>query len=324
MVKNMATKTKFKLKNKFKLIIVLIVLIIGLIYGGVRYKNYQKYRTTLEYKILSKGYDLETYKLIEEKLSKENLDYILEEDKYDYLKKIIGEKFYIDKYLHKYLDFYSKNDKKSFKDIVSLVNVSATRPWYQDPIITDTSKNELVLVNKFYKLPDDYTPSSIKTFSKTYAYGEVKAEETCYKAFIEMANAAKKDDITLILTSGYRTKESQKSVYDDFKNKKGIEYADEFAAREGHSEHETGLALDILTYNAYTNTFKETKAYSWLQAHASEYGFIERYKEGLEYMTGYAPESWHYRYVGKDVAKAIETLDITYDEYYAFYIDNHE
>lgn len=320
----MATKTKFKLKNKFKFTIVFTLFLIGLIFLGIKVKNHQEYMTTLEYKILDKGYDLETFKLIEEKLSKENLEYILKEDKYDYLKKIIGEKYYIDEYFHKYLDFYSKNDKKDFKDVVALVNVEATRPWYEDPVVTDTSKNEKILVNKFYKLPDDYSPGTIKTFSKTYAYGEVKAEENCYKAFIEMANAAKKDGITLILTSGYRSSESQKAVYDDFKNKKGIEYADEFAARPGHSEHETGLALDILTYNAYTNTFKETEAYRWLQSHASDYGFIERYKEGLEYMTGYAPESWHYRYVGTEIAKEVESLNITYDEYYAFYIAKNE
>lgn len=316
----MARLRKIKLKRRFKKGLFFLFTIAILAFLGFELYDYYKYTKTDEYILLNKGYEKATVELFEKKLSKENLEYILNEEKIDYIKEIVKEDYYIDEKFEDYLDFYEENGKKDFKDVVTLVNVEATRNWYDDIIETDTSKNELVLVNKFYRLPEDYDPGTIKKFSSTYAYGEVRAEETCYNAFIEMANSAKKDGITLILTSGYRSHVDQKSVYDDFKRRKGEAYADEYAARPGHSEHETGLALDIFTYNGLMETFKTTPTYAWLKEHAKEYGFIERYKDGEDYITGYAPEAWHYRYVGEDVAKEIESLGITYDEYYAFYI----
>ncbi len=279
-----------------------------------------KYRNTEEYKFIEKGYEPSTFKLITEKCSDEHKAFLLNEDKIDYIKYILGDKYYIDKNFEAYLEFYESNSKYTFEDVIALVNVGATKPWYEGVKTTDTMDKYAVLVNKFHVLPEAYEVGTIKTFSSTYAYGTVKAEETCYNAFIEMAKSAKEDDITLILTSGYRTRESQTSIYDDMKNSKGADYADQYAARPGSSEHETGLALDILTYNAYTETFKTTKAYEWLHAHAHEFGFIERYEEGKEYLTGYSAESWHYRYIGVDLAKKVKEEGITYDEYYAFYM----
>ena len=91
--------------------------------------------------------------------------------------------------------------------------------------------------------------------------------------------------------------------------------------RAGYSEHQTGLALDIVTYGASMDTFENTDEFKWLSDNAYKYGFILRYPKGKEKLTGYSYESWHYRYVGKDVAKKIHDLDITYDEYYAYYIE---
>lgn len=320
----MATKRKIKLKKKFKkrlkLLFVLLVIVFICSFTGKKIYENIKYHNTVEYKFIEKGYDLESYKLIEEKCSDEHREYLLNNDKIDYIKYIVGDKYYIDKNFEKYLSFYEENSKKSFSDIVALVNVEATKKWYEETHTTDTTNKYEILVNKFNSLPEGYDAGNIKTFSSTYAYGTVKAEETCYEAFINMANAAKQDDVTLILTSGYRTRESQTSIYNNMKNSKGEAYADEYAARPGSSEHETGLALDILTYNAYTETFKTTKAYEWLHEHADGYGFIERYQEGKEYLTGYAAESWHYRYVGVELAKKVKEEGITYDEYYAFYM----
>lgn len=320
-----ATKKKFKLKKKFKkrlkLLTLFLVIVLICSFGGTRIYETLEYHKTIEYKFLQKGYELETYKLIEEKCSEKNRDYLLNEEKIDYIKFIVGDKYYIDKNFYEYLEYYNENSKKDFTDIVAIVNVHATKPWYEESIMADISHGYEILVNKSHILPETFDAGTIKTFSSTYAYGTVTAEETCYNAFIRMANAAKQDGITLILTSGYRTREKQTSIYDEMKNSKGETYADEYAARPGSSEHETGLALDILTYNAYTETFKTTEAYTWLHAHAHEYGFIERYPENKEHLTGYKAESWHYRYLGEDLAKKVKDEGITYDEYYAFYVD---
>jgi len=321
-----ATKKKIRLKKKFKkrlkLLFLLSVIVLICIFGGKKIYENVKYQKTLEYQFTKKGYEIDTFKLVDAKCNDEHKEYLLNEDKIDYIKYIIGNKYYIDKNFEAYLSYYQENSKKSFEDIISLVNVEATKPWYEGVTETDVSNKYEILVNKYNVLPENYDVGTIKTFSSTYAYGTVQAEETCYEAFIQMAKSAKLEDITLILTSGYRSRENQTSIYNDMKNSKGAEYADQYAARPGSSEHKTGLALDILTYNAFTETFKTTKAYEWLHAHAHEFGFIERYQEGKEYLTGYAAESWHYRYVGVELAKKVKEAGITYDEYYAFYMEN--
>ena len=102
----------------------------------------------------------------------------------------------------------------------------------------------------------------------------------------------------------------------------GEDYANTVSAKPGFSEHQTGLAMDILTPGIEMSEFKNTKASDWLKDNGYKYGFILRYPEDKTYITGYAFESWHYRYLSKEIAKKVYNEGITYDEYYAFYLDN--
>jgi len=318
----MAQKKKFKLKKKYRRRLALLILI--LILGAIGYRQIKvyQYHQTYEYKLLEKGYEEKHISSIIEKIDSKQLDKILEaEEKIDYLDEIINQKYYMKKNLETYLSYYEENDKLSFEDLIAVVNVGATKDWYEDTKTTDTSKGYLILANKFNLLPEDFDAGTIKTFSSTYAYGTVTAEEECYYAFINMANVARKEGIVLVLTSGFRTNEKQKSLYDQYLKTYGRTYADAYAARPGASEHETGLALDVFNPGGTTDMFHTTKAYEWLSLHAEEYGFILRYPDGKEHITGYAPESWHYRYVGIDMAKKIKEEGITFDEYYAYYLD---
>ena len=138
-------------------------------------------------------------------------------------------------------------------------------------------------------------------------------------AFKNMWSAAKKQDLTLIVNSSYRDYKSQEEVWNYYDDLRGEEYADSIAARAGYSEHQTGLALDIITYGANKNNFEKTDEFKWLEKNAHKYGFILRYPKGKEDITGYAYESWHYRYVGIETATEIYNKKITYDEYYAYY-----
>ena len=101
----------------------------------------------------------------------------------------------------------------------------------------------------------------------------------------------------------------------------GIVYADNYSARAGHSEHQTGLAIDI---GSTKTSFEYTNEFKWLQEHAHEYGFIMRYPKGKTWITGYEYEPWHYRFVGVDAATKIFEEGITFEEYYAKYIDVSE
>ena len=137
-----------------------------------------------------------------------------------------------------------------------------------------------------------------------------------------MYNAAKEQNITLIINSAYRSYKEQEEIYNEYLNKYTKEYTDSYAARPGHSEHQTGLALDITTYGANGKDFDQTEAFKWLQQNAHYYGFILRYPENKDYLTGYSYESWHFRYVGKEAATTIYNENITFDEYYSYYIEN--
>ena len=136
-----------------------------------------------------------------------------------------------------------------------------------------------------------------------------------------MASAAKEQGYTINVSSAYRSYEYQKGLYDNYVEKDGVELADTYSARPGFSEHQTGLVVDIDNGTVDYNNFESTEEFKWMQENAQNYGFILRYPKNKECITGYNYESWHYRYVGKQIATFIKNNNLTYDEYYARYID---
>lgn len=167
-----------------------------------------------------------------------------------------------------------------------------------------TYVNGILIANKKYPLPSTYAPGESK---------EARA------AFDEMAAEAKLSGINLTAFSTYRSYEYQTSLYDRYVSKDGVEEADRYSARPGYSEHQTGLAFDIgeVNYEKYWASFKfgDTEAGKWVAANAYRYGFILRYPNGKEDITGYRHESWHFRYVGKEIAEEIFKRNITLEEY---------
>ena len=138
-----------------------------------------------------------------------------------------------------------------------------------------------------------------------------------------MWTAANEEGIYLIVNSSYRDFQTQEELYNEYKESFGPAQADSVASRPGYSEHQTGLSADIFSKdNTSTKTFANSNAYKWLVDNAYKYGFILRYPEGKENLTGYSFEAWHYRYVGKKVAKQVHDKNLTYEEYYAYYIEN--
>lgn len=156
----------------------------------------------------------------------------------------------------------------------------------------------VLIVNKTYSLPADY--------------GNGLTEKTM-SAFNEMVSAAAEDGITLWIVSGFRSYETQNYTYHYFVNDRGVEQADRASARPGHSEHQTGLAIDVNTTSDY---FANTPEAEWLKENCFKYGFIIRYPEGKEDITGYKYEPWHIRYVGVGKAEKITKSGLTLEEYY--------
>jgi D-alanyl-D-alanine carboxypeptidase len=233
------------------------------------------------------------------------------------------EKYYLNKNLDNYLAYLNKNANSSLTDVIATVNVKADNTWYKEDAIkeTDLTKKELILINKFYKLNKDATFNDLKNISLTYAYSGNKLREIALTNYTEMANAAKNEGLSLIITASYRSYSEQEKLYNNSVNYGGDTYADKVSARPGHSDHQSGLAVDITKYNALMAEFETTSEFTWLQENAYKYGFILRYPKDKKYLTGFDYEPWHYRYVGIKAAKIIHDENITFDEYYAYYIE---
>lgn len=170
-----------------------------------------------------------------------------------------------------------------------------------------------VLVNKIYALPADYVPV-LELLGDPYGSGSLHPEAA--KAFRTMADAAWAEGVSLRSVSAYRSYDRQKLTYNGYLRQNEQSVVDTFSARPGHSEHQTGLSLDINVASSRAH-FEDTKAFGWLKEHCAEYGFILRYDLGKESVTGYRFEPWHYRYVGVEVAKTCMEQGLCYEEYLA-------
>lgn len=312
-------RTKRKIK-KGPIIAAILIVVIGV--GGFFAFKEIRYRMSNTYKLLQIGYNETETNILIEKYDKEKLKELIQDKTLDSnIPKLLQQKYYLEKNLDRYLTYLKDNPEVSVKDAVSLVNVNRDRDFYEDIQETDTSKGDLMLVNKYYKLTKDFKLDDIVPISNQFAYEDNEIRKHVYERYRSMWNAAKEEGLLLIVNSSYRDYETQDAVWKDYAEANGEEWADNKAARAGSSEHETGLALDIVTNNVIMNEFENTEEFKWLQDNAYKYGFILRYPKGKENITGYEYESWHYRYVGEEVAKEIHDLDITFDEYYAYYLD---
>lgn len=238
---------------------------------------------------------------------------------------ILKDPYYLKRNKERYLSFLSKIDKTKFKDkkdlyryCVEMVNANADLGFYQKSFKADLSKKNLVLVNKFYYLEDDYQPDDLVPFLREEGQGYIRKET--YDAFHAMYLEAKKDGYSIYAQSPFRSYQSQYYLYNRYVLSDGKKAADTYSARAGYSEHQTGLVIDIVEPGTYMEGFENTKAFKWMEKNAADYGFILRYQKEKEDVTGYIYESWHYRYVGKEVAKYIKENKITFDEYYEYFV----
>ena len=168
----------------------------------------------------------------------------------------------------------------------------------------DLSLGIQMVVNKKHKLPADYNPGENPNAGKNVREIIKKMQELGFSISNQY--------------SGFRSYEYQTKLYQNYVNKDGKEAADTYSARPGYSEHQTGLAFDILNGagGLLGENPQDEKAIEWLHSHAHEYGFIVRFQEGKEAITGYQAEAWHLRYVG-DIAEQIYTSKLTLEEYFS-------
>lgn len=219
----------------------------------------------------------------------------------------------------RYQRYRSIQAEKGFEatQLFEWVNTDRDRAFYSEIQTSDPKFDSLILVNKYYALSEDFIPNELVSISP---YGQVKLENDAAEAFKQLASDAKKDGYTIVGISGYRSFQTQANLYQRYVNQDGKQVADTYSARAGHSEHQTGLAIDVASKDPNILTFEQSSSFNWMIEHAHEYGFILRYPKGKEQITGYKYEPWHYRYVGIDVANELIKSGMTFDEYAAVYV----
>ncbi len=234
--------------------------------------------------------------------------------------KFESGKYYLEKNLERYEAYATSNPDLNINEVIKRVNSGIDKTWYVDVEPTDLSKGNLVIVNKLHYVDQNFEPDNLVSMS---GYGNGYLVKDAHDAYVELYNAAKADGMNLIITTSYRGYGFQSTLYNNYVRQDGQESADTYSARPGYSEHHTGLAVDLSTPNL-TNAFIEfvyTDEYKWMKENSYKYGFIQRYTDENQYITGYQPEAWHFRYVGKDVAKYIYENNITFEEYYAYFVE---
>ena len=194
-----------------------------------------------------------------------------------------------------------------------------------DPEESNEQFNYLILVNKNHKLPDDYeskvnlinVKNNIPKDDRTF-----QLEKVTHEYFIKLREKLLEEyNITIELDSAYRSVARQQEIWDEFVEKYGLNYTEKYVAKPGYSEHHTGLALDIcLVVNGTViddneEMIKQKEIFEKIHKKLSEYGFILRYLQGKESITGYNYEPWHFRFVQIDDAKKIMNEGITLEEY---------
>lgn len=297
----MKRKKKLKTKNFLVFIIIIILIITSIIYGINKSKN-NNTNSKEQNKIENKDKVNNTKELTELEKAKKDLAY------------------YKDEYENAYKEYREKNKDLSIEKVIINVNIGLNYDYYTHTKATKDLNTNTILVNKYNYLTEDYVPENLQTVDKKYSSKTLQLVDYAKEAFEELSEAASKENYTVLAMSSYRSYQYQYNLYNRYVNTDGVEAADTYSARPGYSEHQTGLAVDVYNGKEDFTNFEKTKEYNWMQDNAYKFGFILRFPKDKVLETGYQYESWHYRYVGKEIAKYIHDNNLCFEEYYATHL----
>lgn len=223
------------------------------------------------------------------------------------------------------LDYMAKyNEVKDYNYAVNIVNypfiISSNGKPNKNYEIANPN-DILTLVKKGFYLSENYEPKDLVKPNAKYVApdcGNNQLRKTAYKAMLKMIKDAEKEDLHLLLNSGYRSYAEQTRIYQETEAKYGGAYAAEYVAAPGASEHQTGLGLDMTSQSVVDKkrlVFSDTAEYKWVIANCQKYGFVIRFEQGTDGITGISHEPWHLRYVGEDAARDMIEHNWTFEEY---------
>lgn len=262
--------------------------------------------------LLKKGYNVADISIILAHGNDTEVKEFAKRDKVKYLNEFYEYDFANISLYDRYLRYIEETGEDNEIAILH-VNLNLDKEAYEDADKVDKF-DDLMLVNKYNYLGDDFVPDDLKKISKDYASSDdIRINSKVMNAFISMYDKALEDGYKLVVNSGYRSYQEQADIMDTYFNLYGQNYVDNYVAKPGYSEHQTGLGMDIGSRD--TKIFAESDEYDWMLENAHKYGFILRYPSWGEHITLINAEPWHYRYVGEEVATYIYENDMTFEEY---------
>ena len=300
------------------------------IYYNINYQDLDNF-IDLVNNLATIGYNASDINAIFANINPSNINIIINNTYDTYLGEYIKLDYFNEEKLDRYIKFSNNQEKLNYSiffdnnttfnalDIVTLVNANLDKEYYSNNLIlTKEESNKIdAIVNKYYQLEEDFEPNNLTAIDSKYARNDSQLlQKEATEAFNQMCSDAKLENISLYSGSAYRSYEYQNTIYNDYIKKDGLTAAETYSARPGYSEHQLGLAVDIMNGN-WSYVSKDNIEYSWLITNSYKYGFILRYPENKEYITGYMFEPWHYRYLGKELATKVYNSGLTYDEYVA-------
>lgn len=227
--------------------------------------------------------------------------------------------FYKQENLARYTNYQKQTGLDDRKTIL-YVNIGLDKDFYTHIRKSPKQNTNYILVNKYHFLDKNYVPDNLVKVSE-YAQSNLLLNKEAYEAFKQMARDASIQNLNLRIISAYRSYDYQENLYNRYLENERQELVDTYSARAGHSEHQTGLAVDIDNKKSLYIDFLKTEEFLWMKNNCYKYGFILRYPENKEHITGYTYEPWHYRYIGIKESTYIHNHNLTFEEYFYEFID---
>lgn len=286
-------------------------------YTKIEYQNHKNIIKNIN-SLIKRGYSNRDISIILAHGSDLDVTEFAKKEKIKYLEEFYSISYAKLKYYDRYVA-YSNETGEDEEITVLYVNLGMDGEAYVDPTLVDEF-DVTMLVNKYFRVEEEFIPNYLSDVPEDYAGNSgIQASKLAIDAFIEMADAAEKEGLGIVINSGYRSYQDQVDIRDTYKNLYGSNYVKRYVAEPGHSEHQTGLSFDI--GSTTSNVFANSKEYKWMLDNSYKYGFIHRFPKNGEDITGFKEEPWHYRFVGKTAAKYIYDNNLTFEEYYAMFID---
>lgn len=286
-------------------------------YSKVKYQNHKNLIENIN-KLIKIGYNNDQINMILSHGNNSDIKNFIKRDKVKYIEEFYTIKFAKLKNYDRYVS-YMNESREDEETSVLYVNLDLDKENYKEPKLVKNFSYTM-LVNKHHNLNENFIPKDLITIDEEYASEKgIKANKQAVIDTKKLIDSAKKEGFKLLVNSAYRSYKEQDEIVNTYKELYGDSYVEKYVLKAGFSEHQTGLGFDFSSED--TDIFIQSDEFKWMEENCYKYGFIHRFKTKYEDITGIKNEAWHYRYVGKKVAKYIYEKDITLEEYYAKLID---